>query len=362
MGPAPPSRGGIAHAVGAIAASQRLAAGYRFVVVPTHAHGGRLRKAARVAAAFARLGWLLAARRVDVVHVHSASGSSFWRKAAVTLLARAARVPVLFHVHGGAFHRQLDGGGLRRLAVRSVLARADAVAVLTEGWAAELAARLPARELHVVPNCVSAAAPSGEAAVEPGLVAFLGDLRQEKGVFELVEAVALLRGRGIAVHAVLAGEGPARPALEARAQALGLPPQAVRQPGWLDSPARESLLARAACFCLPSYEEGLPLALLEAMAAGTAIVATAVGGIPEAARPDLEGLLVPPRDAARLAGALERVLRDDGLRRSLASRARARAETAYGEAAMAERLDALYQELAARGGRRRAALSEVRHA
>jgi glycosyltransferase involved in cell wall biosynthesis len=360
VGPAPPSRGGIAHAVGAIAASERLASGYRFVVVPTHAHGGPLRKAARVAAAFARLAWLLAARRVDVVHVHSASGSSFWRKAAATLLARTARVPVLFHVHGGAFHRQLARPGLRRLAVRAVLSRADGVAVLTEGWARELASRLPARELHVVPNCVAAAASAAAVASEPGLIVFLGDLRPEKGVFELVEALAIVRGRGVDAHAVLAGEGPARSALAARAQALQLPPEAVRLPGWIDAPARDALLARAACFCLPSYEEGLPLALLEAMAAGTAIVATAVGGIPEAARAELEALLVPPRDAARLAGALERVLRDDRLRRSLAARARARA-VAYGEEAMAERLDALYRELASRG-RRRAALGKVRHA
>lgn len=365
VGPAPPSRGGIATAVESIRSSPQLGTRYRFVLVRTYVEGGPGRKALRALGALARLAALVLLRRVDLVHVHSASGGSFRRKAAATLIARLAGAPVLFHVHGGAFHRQLDRPGVRgrllRFAVRRVLAQADAVAVLTEGWARELGRRLDGRILRVVPNGVTLPAAPLARPPEPGLVAFLGDLRPEKGVLELVAALALLRARGVEARAVLAGEGASRVELERRARELGLPEGAVELPGWLEADRKEALLERAACFCLPSHEEGLPLALLEAMAAGKAIVAAEAGGMPEAARPGREALIVPPRDAVGLADALERVLTDRDLRRSLGAAARERARAEYGEPAVAARLGALYAEIVARRGRSIAA-AELRRA
>jgi glycosyltransferase involved in cell wall biosynthesis len=349
VGPAPPSRGGIASAVAAIGGSELLAARYRFVVVRTHGTGSRLAKSLRASSGLLRLALLVWSRRVDLVHVHASANGSFRRKALASGLARSARLPVLFHVHSSAFPRELElpgrRGGLRRRLRVAVLMRADAVAVLTDGWAAELARHAPRADLRVIPNGIAVGAATAGAREEPGLVAFLGDLKPEKGVHELVEAIALARARGHEVRAVLAGEGPSREALERRARALGLLGDGIVLPGWLGPADKERLLARASCFCLPSHGEGLPLALLEAMAAGKAVVASRVGGIPEVARPGREALLVPPREVEALAAALARVAGDADLRQRLGAAARERVRAEFSESVVAERLGAIYGEL-----------------
>ncbi|MGH7585899.1 MAG: glycosyltransferase family 4 protein, partial [Gemmatimonadales bacterium] len=113
------------------------------------------------------------------------------------------------------------------------------------------------------------------------------------------------------------------------------------------------LLAAADLYAMPSLSEGMPLALLEAMHAGLAIVASEVGGVPEAVRDGREGLLVPPADARRLADALARVLGDDALRLRLGQAAQERAGAHYSADAMTAAYEQLYHHSLARSGRRR---------
>jgi glycosyltransferase involved in cell wall biosynthesis len=105
-----------------------------------------------------------------------------------------------------------------------------------------------------------------------------------------------------------------------------------------------ALLAGLDVFCMTSRFEGLSIALLEAMANGIPPVVTAVGGIPEAVRDEIDGLLVPPGDARATASALGRVVRDDGLRRRLGLAARARAEVFDLDAAV-RRLEQIYESV-----------------
>jgi hypothetical protein len=122
--------------------------------------------------------------------------------------------------------------------------------------------------------------------------------------------------------------------------------QLVELTGWLEPAVREQQLNRAAVFCLPSHAEGLPMALLETMAAGKAVVASRVGGIPEAVRDGENGLLVPPRDAQALATALARVPADAGLRARLGERARDTVAQHDSIAAICGRLAAIHNDLA----------------
>jgi glycosyltransferase involved in cell wall biosynthesis len=122
--------------------------------------------------------------------------------------------------------------------------------------------------------------------------------------------------------------------------------QLVELSGWLEPAAREQQLNSAAVFCLPSHAEGLPMALLEAMAAGKAVVASRVGGIPEAVHDGENGLLVPPRDARALATALARVLADAGLRARRGERTRDTVAQHYSTEAICGRLAAIHNDLA----------------
>ena len=355
VGPAPESRGGIAASVRSIASSP-LAERYRFVNVATYEDGSPARKAGRAVAGLGRLAALLARGEVDLVHVHCASGASFARKLVAVELARAAGRPCVLHVHGGDFAVKLRAPGLLgrlyRRAFRHALEGATAVVALTPGWADELRRWGAIRRLVVVPNSpdLPASANGHRRPESQPYVLYLGHLYRVKGLFELLDAFAALRSRRPELRLVLAGES-LRPddvpseALLAYASERGLDPSCVDLPGWVDGEAKADLLASSACVVLPSHREGLPLVLLEAMAAGRPVVATSVGGVPEAVRDGIEGLLVQPRDPGGLAAAIERVLDDPSLADSLGRAGRRRVLEEYSAAAVARRIGDLYEEV-----------------
>jgi len=191
----------------------------------------------------------------------------------------------------------------------------------------------------------TASTAASDTASEPDAhrILFLGRVEPAKGVGELLAACALLAPRYPRLCLVLAGEGDLDWARR-RAGALGIGWQ-VEVPGWLDPHARAGQLARATLFCLPSWAEGVPMAMLEAMAAWRPVVVSAVGGMLDVIRDGVDGVLVPPRDVAALAAGLDRVLADRVLRARLAQAARARIEQDYSTDKVARRLAAIYARL-----------------
>lgn len=177
-------------------------------------------------------------------------------------------------------------------------------------------------------------------------LATLGRLAEQKAYDVLLESLSRLPPAIPEWRLVLLGDGPLRARLEAQAAALGLMGKVVFA-GFRDDAA--ALLPAFDGVVFSSHFEGLPIALLEAMAAGKAVVATAVGGIPAALEDRNEGLLLPPRDPRRLAEELGRLLADPDLRERLGAAARRRFEKEFHASAMARLYRQVYQEaLAAR--------------
>jgi glycosyltransferase involved in cell wall biosynthesis len=181
------------------------------------------------------------------------------------------------------------------------------------------------------------------------LVVVVGALEERKGHAVLLDALSMLADPRLRV--LCAGEGAARAALEARRAALGLD-DTVRFLGRVDDIA--TLLAAADLMVMPSHQEGLGVAALEAMAAGVPVIASRVGGLPEAVQDGETGILVPPGDAAALALAIARLAADRTLARCLGDRGAARVHERFTMAGMANATQALYHRLAgvtpARGG------------
>ena len=284
--------------------------------------------------------------RPDVVHIHFASRASSVRKMALARLALRRGCKVVMHAHGGAYPEyweSLSVFGKRRVA--ETLRAADALIVLGETWRAFFAGiGVPEERIVVLPNPVAlpAALPSRLGAARVTFVT-LGLIAEAKGTFDLVEAVARLapetRSR---LRVVIAGNGD-HPGLLARIGSHRLE-DCIETREWLDPAERDALLASAEAFVLPSRHEGMPMALLEAMAWGLAPLCTPVGAIPEIVRHEANGLLVAPRDVAALAGAMERLL-DGELRARLGRAARQRAEPLAVES-YARRLCQLYETVA----------------
>jgi glycosyltransferase involved in cell wall biosynthesis len=177
----------------------------------------------------------------------------------------------------------------------------------------------------------------------------VGRLDPIKGFDVLVDALRQLDERNIEFRCTVIGEGPLRSALEAQTRAHGLDGR-IEWVGALPQESVQAALRGAAIFALPCQvaangnRDGIPVALMEAMASGCAVVTTAVSGIPELVEDDVNGLVVAARDAAGLADALQRLLGDSPLRRRLAMAARVRVEREFDAQTEARRLRQLMSE------------------
>lgn len=175
------------------------------------------------------------------------------------------------------------------------------------------------------------------------MVAVVAALERRKGHDVLLHALAVLRARGVPVRCLVCGDGSERAALERLASSLGLG-DAVRFLGEQRQVA--DVLAAADVFVLPSRWEGLGVAILEAMAMALPVVASAVGGIPEAVVDGVTGVLVPPEHPAALADALAALVADPARARALGERGRARVLERFTIERMAESYERLYEDLA----------------
>jgi glycosyltransferase involved in cell wall biosynthesis len=221
---------------------------------------------------------------------------------------------------------------------------------------------LASSRILVLPNCVelpedSPAADLSALGIEPGqpLVGSIGNLRRIKNHQLLIEAMARVVEREPAARAVLVGQSlnsePDYPAeLEGEIRRRGLD-HAVHLAGFRDDVG--AVLQRLDILCLTSHSEGMPNAVLEAMAAGRPVVAVRVGGVPELIQHGVNGLIVPPGDAGALAEALLELLQDPERAAAMGREGRRLAERHHSCAAVAERLSSSYLRALERKGKRR---------
>ncbi|MGZ5201214.1 MAG: glycosyltransferase family 4 protein [Telluria sp.] len=343
LGTALDGRGGVATVVSMLREGglfEREAVRY----VATHTEGGRGAKARAALSGMLRTLGICLFRRPQVVHVHAASNASFLRKSLLLAVARAAGCRTVFHLHGACFDRyaQEQASPLVRRWIRHTLEATSRVIALSPHWAEFLRRYAPRARVVVIPNSVPLP-PASRVPVEPGRILFLGQIEPRKGIYELLEALAMLAPRHPDVVLAIGGQGEVDE-VRRRAAALGIAGR-VQLLGWLTGADKQAELARAAIFCLPSHAEGLPMAMLEAMAAGKAVVVTGVGGIPHAVRDGDNGLLVQPGNVASLAEGLGSLLDDDARRQELGERARATIAQEFEAGAVIDRIAAVYHEL-----------------
>jgi len=302
-----------------------------------------------------RLPRLLGGRRFDIVHSLLFRAHLLGRLAARRLGARAV-------VNSYRSGNEAGSGWLLR-ADRWTRRRVTRFHLQSSGLAAALQQRLgvgPGRCV-VIPNGIDLAAADAALAIgreaargRMGIfpadlaVACIGRFHAEKGVVHLVGAFHALLQAHPSARLLLAGDGPSRRSLETTVEALRLEPF-VRFLGSAASPW--PLLSGTDIFALPSLVEGMPNALLEAMAAGLPAVATAVGAVPEMVIDGREALVVPPGDTGALARALAELAASPARRREMGALARRRVEEAYRIEATVAQTERLYDELLAPQGR-----------
>lgn len=312
--------------------------------------GGDGRRAARRLAHFVQAARLArAARRQGLRHLHAhfglAPASIAWFASRMASLG-GERVGFSFTIHG--FHDFADPAETRLdLKARA----ADAVVCVSDFTRSQLCLLSDPvlwPRYHVVRCGVDLARwpfrPRARTNATPVVIA-VGRLSAEKGFAVLLDAMGVLRDREVAAHLLLVGDGAERASLAAQVERLGLdgrvtfagelPPDQVRQ-----------RLEEADIFCLPSFSEGLPVSIMESMAAGVPVVATCIAGIPELAVNKETALTVPPARADALASALETLLTEPDTAARLAQAGRARVEAQHDQMANGRAMADLLRTLA----------------
>jgi glycosyltransferase involved in cell wall biosynthesis len=261
--------------------------------------------------------------RPNVISVHTSHDISFYRKLAYILMEAAFRVPVVLHVHPASFsHFYRSGGAARKFTVRLASSLSDQVVFLSESIRTELADAFPLDKSSVLPNPVDVE----EYESEPRLridsrqrILFMGWIVREKGVYDIVDAMPEVLRSFPSVVFTFAGNKEIDK-LKAKLDSRGLS-RSAEVLGWVRGEQKRKLLGTASVLVLPSYSEGAPNVLLEAMASSLPIITTPVGGIPSILKHNETAIFVEPGNVSALAEAINCLLADDVRCTSLAARA-----------------------------------------
>jgi len=302
----------------------------------------------------------LECRRPDAVLLFVAVGASIVEKGAMAWYARLRGVPVVMFPRGGSIIDDCRASAFTRAWVRGAFRGALQIVCQSDSWrqfAIQVLGFSPAN-VAVVRNwtatraLLALGASRAAAGHPPVRLLFIGWLERDKGIFELLEAARLLMTRGRRFVLDVAGDGSV--AAEARATiARHALESVVRLRSWLGYTELEQALREADVLVLPSWAEGLPNAMVEAMAARLAVVVTRVGAIPEVVTDRRSAMLVEPRDPESLAAGLAAVIDDPRLRQEIAAEGHRIAARDFEVEHAVERLIGLIHAAAAAGRDRR---------
>jgi len=307
----------------------------------TMVDGPKMRKLLVAAKAYIRIGALL--KRCDVVHVHMAAQASFDRKALFIKRAKKAGKKIIIHQHSGDFDKyffeQSDNG--KRERIKQIFSMADKVIVLSEEWADFFGSHVCDREkIRILYNGVIVPQQEKDDYRDHNVL-MLGRLGQRKGTYDLLSAIPKVVDKVSDAVFYLGGDGDVEQCQKIVSE-QGLEDH-VKFLGWVRDADKEQYLCKCSTFILPSYKEGMPMSVLEAMSYGLATVSTNAGGIPQIIEQGVNGIRVEAGDVDAIAGALLHVLENEEERRRLGTAGRARIRQKFDAGANVETLEQIYQ-------------------
>jgi glycosyltransferase involved in cell wall biosynthesis len=321
---------------------------WNVLFVPTHAEGSLLKKLACAARAYVRVAVLAGGGKISLLHCHVSMYGSFWRKSLFAMIGRFFGVDVLLHLHGSDMREFYDAlpTFAKRMVVRQLTA-ATAVLVLSESWRTYIRSLAPEARIVVLPNYVELPGLATRDAQDSRIeVLFLGIIGERKGIYDLLTAFAAALRRRPELYLRIGGNGDVEAAKRfASGLGLGLDKH-VEFVGWVSGDEKLRLLRIADIFVLPSYNEGLPVSVLEAMSWSVPVITTPVGGIPELVKHGINGLLVPPGDVKRLEDAMLTLAGDDAMRWKIGRAGRKSIEESFSRNSVLPVLESLYAESA----------------
>ena len=282
---------------------------------------------------------------VGLVHIHMASRGSYLRKSLLVRLVKLLGGKVILHLHGAEFKEfySEESSKIKQSSIRKTFEISDAVIVLSTQWITWAKDTLDkSNHVQVLYNAVPPIR-IDRSNVEIGLVAFLGRVGKRKGVDDLLLAFKTVIKAYPNAQLLIGGDGDIA-LYQKEVEKLGLT-KSVKFLGWLAGKDKEALLSKADVYCLPSYNEGFPMGVLEAMSAGVPVVSSKAGGIPDAIEDKENGLLIDAGDIVALSGAIIGLINDRGLNNNFSKSAKNKFDLFFSTEAIMPKLDIIYRDV-----------------
>jgi glycosyltransferase involved in cell wall biosynthesis len=239
-------------------------------------------------------------RKIKIVHIHGASYVSFFRKMLVIMLCRSFKIKIVYHIHGAEFKlffKKYNKLGI----IKKTIDKTDALIVLSDNWKQYFSAIVDKNRIFVLNNVVNKPVICKNYLKTYSSInyLFLGRIGERKGIYDLLDVVRAnkmhLEGKFLLY---VGGDGEIDRLTECivRHKLQNL----IKFEGWVSGIKKKELLSICDIYILPSYNEGLPVSILEAMSYGMPIISTNVGGIPDVITENKNGLLINPGDKSEL--------------------------------------------------------------
>jgi glycosyltransferase involved in cell wall biosynthesis len=296
-------RGGVGAV---ISVYSRYFDGFKFIA--THKNGSVIFKSFFFLLSLIKLvHTLITDRKIKIVHIHGASYGSFYRKFAVFILGKYLfGKKIIYHIHGGGFKVFYNSGkSFSKRLIRKMIAHADIVITLSESWRDYYMQNFDAGRLIIIPNIIDYPAITDKAVKHETVnFLYLGLISDAKGIFDLIEVIAAKQAEYRSkIRLTVGGNGEVE-RLKRLIEKYNIN-DIVAFLGWVSGREKEVALNDSDIYILPSYNEGMPVSVLESMSYGKAIISTKVGGIPEIVRNGVNGLLIDPGKLKQLEDAMD---------------------------------------------------------
>jgi glycosyltransferase involved in cell wall biosynthesis len=339
------SRGGISSVIGMYQQAGLLD---RILFMPSYTDGSMLKKLFFYTAFLIRFIWtLLTQPSIRLVHIHSASYGSFLRKSLVMIFSRLLGRKTVVHIHGAEFvvFYNKASKAVKKI-IRTLLKRSDAIIALSHQWKRDLYQISKNPNIRVIYNPTVMQKPIREESngkKAPVRFLFMGRLGKRKGVYDIIESAKNIRSENVEIQ--LYGDGEVdfvRQMINARAL-----DEKVTVCGWISGDQKDATFRSANVLILPSYNEGLPISVLEAMSYGMPVLATDVGGISEAVEDGVTGFLIQPGECDKLASRIDALASSPELREQMGRLGYEMAARKFALPVIIKQLEGLYDELLA---------------
>lgn len=317
--------------------------------IPTYIDENIIKKSIFFIKSIYKIIYCLIKNNIDIVHIHMAHTGSFYRKYIVFRVSKLFNKKVIIHLHGSEFKRFFDNTDfISKRFIKYLIKNCDKILVLGERWANIIEEIEADANIKILLNSVNIPLEEDKKFKEKIDILFLGALVERKGIYDLLEVAKQMKEKELLdkykIRFIIGGSGKEEKNFVKKINEYGISNYIVMK-GWVNEEKRARLLKNSEIFILPSYNEGLPIAILEAMSHGLPVISTNVGSINEAVIENKNGFLVQPGMHNELENAILELAKNKELIKKYGKNSRMLVEEKFNENKYFENIKSIYQNL-----------------